>query len=261
MQRTTVSQSNLLDAESGWRQAPRSTLLEFADVPKGACKLRVVSPQEWEHGKLWESSSPLLVENVTTNWSALKHWRRDAFIERHGQVSASMGTSEGIGQRGPEGNHLVKKSIHDFVTNHMHSGFYVFDRSAGKLPAPLRADVQPLPSPNNELWRTHLSFSIGPDLEGLSLHSHYAAWNVVVFGRKRWILWDEKSSDMPKLKMSRGSKFKYLNNTEWIRKRYPPGTRKRETGNCAKRFRLHPRSWHNAIRYSSLHIGCTLWSI
>ena len=39
-------------------------------------------------------------------------------------------------------------------------------------------------------WQDHLAISIGADKQGLSLHYHNEAWNIVLFGKKRWIMWD-----------------------------------------------------------------------
>lgn len=41
-----------------------------------------------------------------------------------------------------------------------------------------------------ERWRDHLAIAIRADLQGLSFHHHGAAWNAVIFRKKRWILYD-----------------------------------------------------------------------
>ena len=86
-------------------------------------------------------------------------------------------------------------------------GKYVFDRKVS-MPDELLADVQPYPMPTRRIlaehfdddeilkgpygmmWKDHLTLSIGSDLQGASFHRHNAAWNVVLFGAKRWILYD-----------------------------------------------------------------------
>lgn len=51
------------------------------------------------------------------------------------------------------------------------------------------------PDSNWEAWRDHLAASIGFDLQGLTFYQHLAALNIVVFGEKRWILWDHAGWD------------------------------------------------------------------
>ena len=68
--------------------------------------------------------------------------------------------------------------------------------SSRGIPAPFVMFYAPskkkrvLHEPDRKRWRDHLAVSIGPDLQGLAFHHHLDAWNVVVFGDKRWILWD-----------------------------------------------------------------------
>jgi hypothetical protein len=47
-------------------------------------------------------------------------------------------------------------------------------------------------APERTMWKDHLALTIGRDLQGLTFHRHNAAWNVVVFGSKRWILYDAR---------------------------------------------------------------------
>ena len=94
----------------------------------------------------------------------------------------------------------------DFILNHMYTDKYVFDRSL-RMPDSLMKDAEPFPMPtrqykedyknymdsklpSRELWMDHLALTIGRDLQGLTFHRHNAAWNTVVFGAKRWILYD-----------------------------------------------------------------------
>ena len=83
---------------------------------------------------------------------------------------------------------------------------YVFDRKLN-MPDGLLDDCQPYPmptrmyddygealkglgGPDKVIWKDHLALTIGRDLQGLTFHRHNAAWNVVVYGSKRWILYD-----------------------------------------------------------------------
>jgi hypothetical protein len=97
--------------------------------------------------------------------------------------------------------------LKDFIVDHMHNADkYVFDRKL-KMPDNLVKDTEPMPMPSRqykedyqgymdmnlpsrEMWMDHLALTIGRDLQGLTFHRHNAAWNTVVFGAKRWILYD-----------------------------------------------------------------------
>ena len=86
--------------------------------------------------------------------------------------------------------------------------------------------------PDTELWRDHLAISIGSDLQGLSFHHHAAAWNVVIFGTKRWILYNPAQFEKNQTKLqfiTRDLSTKLLlPSYEWIRQLYPVPERKAE---------------------------------
>jgi len=90
-------------------------------------------------------------------------------------------------------------------------------------------------TPDRELWRDHLAISIGSDLQGLTFHHHREAWNVVIFGAKRWILWDfarwKDTGDM-QWKLTRDWRNSaHVTGAEWIRRLYPEPERKEEIRN------------------------------
>ena len=77
-----------------------------------------------------------------------------------------------------------------------------------------------------ERWRDHLAISIGADLRGLTFHHHGAAWNAVIFGKKRWIIYweDEDDPGMARrmaLENVEDSWRDILPTPEWIRRLYP----------------------------------------
>jgi len=133
---------------------------------------------------------------------------REEMIRRYPDVMVGMGSVKELGQNGPDNRDLLQEvSIKDFIVNHMHNADkYVFDRKL-RMPDSLMSDAEPFPMPtrqykedyngymelmlpNREMWMDHLALTIGRDLQGLTFHRHNAAWNTVVFGAKRWILYD-----------------------------------------------------------------------
>ena len=66
-------------------------------------------------------------------------------------------------------------------------------------------------------WRDHLTISIGSNLQGLAFHQHNSAWNVVIFGKKRWVLWDHSSFSTEQEKQFSRIKGEFMSAPEWIR--------------------------------------------
>ena len=191
-------------------------------------------------------------------------------------------------QTGPDdaGDKLTKTTIKDFVLNHMHdpdTEKYVFDRKLN-MPDGLLDDVQPYPmptrmyadygdalkgmfpgAPENKMWKDHLALTIGRDQQGLTFHRHNAAWNVVVYGAKRWILYDVKriGPDINRLKrMTRDvNRPIQLSTPDWIRKLYPKDDRMDEIRNhghdCVQRagdLLYVPKGWAHMV----INIGDTV---
>ncbi len=61
---------------STWEEAPNS-LDEFDhDNRKHICGLPILTVEEWEEGRFWETEKPVIVKNVTAGWKALEHWTK-----------------------------------------------------------------------------------------------------------------------------------------------------------------------------------------
>lgn len=201
-------------------------------------------------------------------------------------VVVGMGSSRDLGQTGPDdaGEKLKRTSIKDFVINHMHdpnSEKYVFDRKVN-MPNALLDDCQPFPmptrmfaeygpaligmgAPNRTMWKDHLALTVGRDLQGLTFHRHNAAWNVVVFGSKRWVLYDATriSSNITRLKrMTRDVNNPIqLTSSNWIRELYQKDERMFEIRHhghdCLQRageLLFVPRGWAHMV----VNIGDTI---
>ncbi len=87
-------------------------------------------------------------------------------------------------------------------------------------------------APDRELWWDHLAVSIGSDQQGLTFHHHREAWNIVLFGTKRWILWDharwEGKNEMQWRLTRDWANDAHVTGADWIRRLYPEPDRKRE---------------------------------
>ena len=150
---------------------------------------------------------------------------------------------------------------------HDQKGYYVFDRKV-KMPDELLTDVQPYPMPTRTfvetgdalndadgmMWRDHLTFTIGSDQQGAPFHRHHAAWNVVLFGAKRWILYDaERIANHTRLtRMAWDADRKAVSTPDWIRKLYPNEERMYEIRNyghdCVQRageMMFIPNKWQH----------------
>ena len=151
--------------------------------------------------------------------------------------------------------------VQEFITKHMYNPLkYFFDRKIA-IPKGMLEDCHPFPmptrayledpmagsiyapskkkrvrsKPDRELWRDHLAISIGSDLQGLTFHHHREAWNTVIFGKKRWILWDHarwKGNNTRQWKLTRDwANEAHVTGAEWIRRLYPEPDRMYEIRN------------------------------
>mmetsp|Transcript_12117 Transcript_12117/g.29588 ORF Transcript_12117/g.29588 Transcript_12117/m.29588 type:complete len:337 (-) Transcript_12117:159-1169(-) len=282
---------NSIGRHPTWEAAPASVEEFDHDNDKSVCRLPIISVEEWERGRYWEREEPAIVQNVTDGWPAMEHWTKEELLRRYPDVKVGMGRSKDLGQTGPDdaGDALTKTTIQDFVVNHMHdpnTENYVFDRKLN-MPDGLLDDCQPYPMPTrmfaeygdalkglvngmgarqNTMWKDHLALTIGRDLQGLTFHRHNAAWNVVVFGSKRWILYDVKriqGKNNTRLKrMTRDvDKPIQLTTPEWIRKLYHRNDRMYEIRNhghdCVQRageMIYVPKGWAHMV----INIGDTV---
>jgi len=266
-----------------WDEAPASYEEFDHDNDPSVCRLPFVTVEEWEKNRMWEGETPVIVKNVTDNWKALEHWTKEELLRRYPNVVVGMGNSKDLGQTGPDqaGDALSRTTIKDYVTKWMHSSNkYVFDRNL-RLPGGFLDDCHPYPMPTrmyeedsdalyesgmpeNMMWKDHLAITIGHDLQGLTFHRHNAAWNAVVFGAKRWILYDaERIANITRLKtMTRDIKNPIqLDTANWIRKLYNKDDRMHEIRNyghdCVQRageMMYVPRGWAHMV----LNIGDTV---
>ena len=189
-----------------------------------------------------------------------------------------MGNSKELGQ----GGGLRGTTISDYILSWMHTtSKYVFHTLGMPEVENFLADCTPLPMPTrmyyedreavtqssipeDKMWKDHLAIAIGHDAQGLTFHRHDAAWNVVVFGTKRWILYDaERISNSARLKsMTRDVRNPIqLDSANWIRNLYHKDDREEEIRthghDCIQRagdLMYVPRGWAHMV----LNIGDTV---
>lgn len=60
---------------SEWEDGPASWEEFGHDNDPDVCGLPRLTVEEWEAGRHWEGSRPVLVKDVTKGWAALENWR------------------------------------------------------------------------------------------------------------------------------------------------------------------------------------------
>lgn len=243
------------DGHSSWEEFGHDNNPEI-------CGLPLLTVTEWESGRYWERNTPVLVSGVTNGWAALSNWKKHEMLRRYPNAEATMGDAKVTGETGPDnaGKNLSPTTLYDFITNYMYDPTkYFFDRKIA-IPKPMLDDCTPLPMPTSAYfddqpsklggkrsiirsksdprlrWKDHLAISIGSDLQGLTFHNHPEAWNIVIFGKKRWILWDharwkDNTTLQDRTTRDWAHDDLHVTSAEWIRRLYPDADRQYEIRN------------------------------
>jgi len=287
-----------------WEDAPASWEEYGHDNDESVCGVPRLTVEQWEKGKWWQKNKPVIVMNVTEQWPAVEHWKKEEMLKRYFDAEATMGEARLLGETGPDdaGHTLTPTTVGTFITQHMYDPLkYFFDRKL-RAPQGMLDDCHPYPQPTraylkdemayaieapshkrkvdprDDIWRDHLAISIGKDLTGLSFHHHGPAWNVVIFGAKRWILWDHnrfKNNMTRQLRIVRplddaeledrvppsDVRSHVLSSPEWIKYLYPSPERQEEIRahghDCIQRageLMFVPRRWMHSV----INIGDTV---
>ncbi|KAL3792831.1 hypothetical protein ACHAW5_003717 [Stephanodiscus triporus] len=238
-----------------WEDGP-SSWDEFGhDNDPAICRMRTMTVEEWEMGRHWRNNVPVMVTNVTEGWAANHNWKLEEMLKRYPDAEATMGDGRRVGEIGPDAaGRLLSPTtvkVREFITKHMYNPFkYFFDRKIA-IPKGMLEDCRPFPLPTRKFlddpltgtkiapskkrrvqkdprtsWRDHLAIAIGADLQGLTFHRHGAAWNTVIFGKKRWIIYKDDGEDPDlyrrmALESPEDSWREILPTPEWIRHLYP----------------------------------------
>ena len=270
------------DGQSSWEEYGH-------DNNPDICGLPLLTVAEWESGRYWERNKPVLVSGLTNGWAALTHWKKQEMLRRYPNAEATMGDAKVVGETGPDnaGKNLRPTTLYEFITRYMYDPTnYFFDRKIA-IPKPMLDDCTPLPMPTSAYfdepigrrrsiirsksdprlrWKDHLAISIGSDLQGLTFHNHPEAWNIVIFGKKRWILWDharwkDNATLQDRTTRDWANDDLHVTGAEWIRRLYPDTDRQYEIRNfghdCiqhAGQMMFIPHKWMHMV----VNIGDTV---
>ena len=157
-----------------------------------------VWPEDWPPPR-----TPVIFTNYTSGWPAGERWtkrglREEPYSALDVQASTPAGSLlEHEGKAGSSPPDISLRSFIDRMEQEPHLPWYVFERRRA-LRDVLLADIEiPLPfgGPKAALagspWN-HLFLSLGGSRAGALFHAHAPAWNALIFGKKRWLLFDER---------------------------------------------------------------------
>ena len=205
------------------------------------CNLPILTVEEWEAGKYWERDQPAIVRNVTKGWAALHSWKLQEIVKRYPDI-------KGVLKDGRPRSHPLKNlevTLAEFISKYMYNPFEMFFLSGfgifggNFLSSILEDNFHPLPMPlNGELDHNKVAVFVGADLQGGSFHHHEgSAFNTVIFGKKRWILYSSKRErEEPTRRQRIADVNQYAaatdgviaNSSEWMRQLYPDPYRNSE---------------------------------
>jgi hypothetical protein len=197
-----------LSLDGGWRtDTELNTLLET-----GADGQRYITPctiprMPWTED-VWPEDgppprTPVLFTNYTGGWLAGERWtKRGLREEPYSAVVVQASTPGGIvlEQKGKVNSSTSDISLRSFIDRMEEDPgrpWYVFERRKAlrdvlladiEIPRPFGGPKQALP---NSPWN-HLFLSLGASRAGALFHAHAPAWNALIFGKKRWLLFDER---------------------------------------------------------------------
>eukprot|EP01006_Ploeotia_vitrea_P008747 TRINITY_DN20912_c0_g1_i1.p1 TRINITY_DN20912_c0_g1~~TRINITY_DN20912_c0_g1_i1.p1 ORF type:complete len:499 (-),score=42.25 TRINITY_DN20912_c0_g1_i1:1354-2628(-) len=143
--------------------------------------------------KYW-AKRPFILTNVTQNWDTSK-FELDYLADKYGDHKVKMGWSQVIPFKHGHGHELVslRYYIKEIMTKKLPPGMdppYVFDldnffKETGE---PL-LDEMLLPPYFSAKKDVQMFLAVGMPNSGVQFHKHNDAWNVLVFGSKRWFLY------------------------------------------------------------------------
>jgi len=165
---------------------------------------------------------PIIFTNATTAWPAIQRWTRDRLLQDplRGQVEMNAGLSEHIReeQEGGSKDKIVQVTVADHIRQiRQKPDHYIF----GQLPReediiafmnanlPKEAknsfnamdiffynDIKVPKRLSGKLWRK-TTLALGGSRSGMLFHSHNVAWCALVYGRKRWLFYDDETFQEP----------------------------------------------------------------
>lgn len=170
-----------------------------------------------------DTHTPCIIRDIPTNWPAMKKWSFDYFKERYGKCKFMVSADE---------RYLKYDYFHHYINHKGHrkddNPLNIFDftfAEQGKKSRELLDDYE-IPEWFSEDWLSCLGedqrppfrwLIAGPRRSGSSLHVDpvaTGAWNTLIKGKKRWILFPPDTFDILKNSITPES------GSEWFIKQY-----------------------------------------
>merc|ERR1719362_1794164 len=145
---------------------------------------------------------PLLLGNLTGNWSALQSWERSALLQHYGDVQVYAGYTKDLAAEGTkawEKMILLRKLLDQWRAGDQ--DLFLFQSNQAEIKENCTSLACVLKASSSEQEKTREEFrvpdflksmdslivSIGPSTQGLPLHAHGGAWQALVHGKKLWV--------------------------------------------------------------------------
>ena len=166
---------------------------------------------------------PLLLSGLTADWRAKDRWTWDFLLDENASAASTavnVGTgaslaASGLASARPSLSSFVQQSV--LQPDEAGNPDYIFDGAffAGRRSA-LRADYHvPLDYFPFQVHQDNVTFFAGRAGSGLGFHKHGEAINVLVLGRKQWLIYRPESLSLA-MGMDPG-----LSGAQWLEQIYP----------------------------------------
>ena len=171
---------------------------------------------------LYNLTTPHLIRNGISKWG-ISHWNEEYIIKTDGdrQTDAT-----------PYGRPVSKHTsctYKEFFNEYKPKGYYTFNRSRLGLSIPnvgpkFIKDITFPPEFRNYNFKQHIFFA-GNSGTGALPHNHSTAVNLLVYGKKKWILFDANLNNTKgyELQQQYWNEYPYKEETsskEWLEKEY-----------------------------------------
>jgi hypothetical protein len=182
------------------------------------------APSDEEFLENYWQKKPLVIRNYTTQWPAHSRWYKDQLLERYGDRNVTFFDSDSN-----QVSHAkwIPTTMGTFVRENVCDGDaplsaeralhkeYLFDRDGLFNSVPeLMADYDH-PSFISQFFDPELHerfsryFLVGSRMSGINYHSHTDAYNGLVHGRKRWLVYSHHAMPQPP--------FREYGTLRWVR--------------------------------------------
>mmetsp|Transcript_22046 Transcript_22046/g.39087 ORF Transcript_22046/g.39087 Transcript_22046/m.39087 type:complete len:392 (-) Transcript_22046:57-1232(-) len=145
----------------------------------------------------WEAEnvvlkSPVILTNLTDDWSALSKWAEEEFTQNYGNLTLPRYTPTGTNYFTDTEYQALGNVVEISANNH----FIIYDtgETAGIMNA-IRKDYNLPNILQSSSWTTILSF--GGAAKGATFQRHQVAWLATIFGHKHWWLAPKTAPEPP----------------------------------------------------------------